>query len=523
MDDLLRKLLAGISSPVEPQRKFGPEDLLMAPKPEAQVQQPPPQLPPKEVDLSQLEDKGYETPDQQAMQRPGAQRAMDWMSGKVKDQPTGLVGKGPAGMFLANQTSPEEEQQEETPTRNPASAALLQQLTSAQQQSGGYKEALGQRDDMLNKVLLSKAANQIGSAIAGGKNSFDEKPFMDMANAIPKDYEKKMEVGNEEQMNDPNSSISIFAREQAKLKLSASGVKNPELLKKIEGMTAKQLESVFGKSTGTSGLISEYQQAMIDVARGKLSNQNRALDQGDTRIGLAKDKTKKTLDTVLSREGQLLGRSIDSMDKTTRNGLGKAAASMMASTELETLINSKPIDQLDTRDMEEVARIVNNMLTGGGTTAASSIEALVPQTFKGRMAEFLEYITNTPQSVDGQDFIKNYAKLAEKQKAKSMTDIGAIIQSRLPEFYRFQAEKPEEFSAIVNAKINALNTMSKAPETMNENKPLLQNNSGKISTIPKNAPEPDPAMDAKINSFMKKNGIKDRNEAINILKENGKI
>lgn len=523
MDDLLRKLLAGISSPVEPQRKFGPEDLLMAPKPEAQVQQPPPQLPPKEVDLSQLEDKGYETPDQQAMQRPGAQRAMDWMSGKVKDQPTGLVGKGPAGMFLANQTPPEEEQQEETPTRNPASAALLQQLTSAQEKSGGYKEALGQRDDMLSKVLMAKAANQIGSAIAGGKNSFDEKPFMDMANAIPKDYEKKMEVGNEEQMNDPNSSISIFAREQAKQRLAAAKVTDPILLKKIEGMTAKQLESVFGKSTGANGLLSEYQAAQLEIAKGKLSNQSRALDQGDTRIDLSKTKTKNTLDTVLSREGQLLGRSIDAMDKTSRNGLGKAAASLMASTELETLINSKPIEQLDSRDMEEVARIVNNMLTGGNTSAVSSIEALVPQTFKGRMAEFMEYVTNTPQSVEAQDFVKNYAKLAEKQKAKSMTDIGAIVQSRLPEFYRFASEKPEEFNAIVNAKVNALNTMSKSPSTMADKKPILERTDKGISTVPKNAPETDPAVDAKIDSFMKKNGIKDRNEAINILKENGKI
>lgn len=334
-----------------------------------------------------------------------------------------------------------------------------------------YQNLLNNYNSNNRNLGMLQGGDQIAQAIAsgyGGKigDGSEAVKSLQTMNRNPLD---QLAEADSAQATDPNSDVSKFSREQAaKVMSMRNGQVDPELLSKYQnqfsGMTAAQLEKL-GFKGANAGMISPYQQMMIDVAKGKLENQKQFLAQGADRLDLSKTKIGNTQDTVLSKEGQNLGKAIDSMDKTTRNGFGKAAASLMASTELETLIKAKPIEKLDSRDMEEVARIVNNMLTGGNVSAASSIQALVPATYVGDFAHFMEKIKNEPQSVDAQEFVKNYAKLAQKQKTKSMTDIDAIMKSRLPEFYRFKKEKPEEFNAIVNAKIGALNTISTAPET----------------------------------------------------------
>ena len=360
------------------------------------------------------------------------------------------------------------------------------QLKPAQEQ---YQQSLG-------GLSMLQGANQIAQGLARGYGAdigageAGIKALKEQAQAPLESLQQQMQLGKaylgletEVQMIDPNSDISKFSRQQAaKAMATKEGKLDVELEDKynqqFSGMSAAQLQKLGFKGIGAMGALTPYQQQMLQVAQDKVVNQRTALEQGAQRMGLSEEKIKQTLDTALSKEGQALGRSIDAMDKTTRNGLGKAAASLMASTELETLIKSKPMDKLDKRDMEEVARIVNNMLTGGNVQAVASVQALVPHTFKGRTAEFLEYITNSPQSVEAQDFVKNYAKLAEKQKTKSMTDIDAIIKSRLPEYYRFKNDKPEEFNAIVNAKINALNTIAQSPQSSLSAVPELKSYTG---------------------------------------------
>lgn len=114
----------------------------------------------------------------------------------------------------------------------------------------------------------------------------------------------------------------------------------------------------------------------------------------------------------------------------------------------------------------------------------------------------------------------------------------AKLESRLPQpsdsLANFQAKAKELIKETEKAKSGYLSNLSKAGKNVKEFKnPTLpdQESSSTTATSPgassqkgsKQAKSETVNNDAKIESFMKKNGISDKNEAIRILKENGKI
>lgn len=352
----------------------------------------------------------------------------------------------------------------------PAATDASPQLSKYQQLMDAYKS----KNNALDWVNIG---GKLGQAIAakGGAKIDDNTGLVNSLRQGVQDPLTQIKNESIAGSADPNSDISKFARERA---IDVIQKMNPkanidDYRNKFSKMSAMDLEKLGFKGISQMG-ITPYQQSMLDMYNARIANQKTALGQGEVRLGQSATKIENTKDTALSKEAQAFGGKIDAMDKTSRNNFGRAAASLNAATELETLTNAKPIDKLDSRDMAEVARIVNNMLTGGNIAAHSAIEELIPKTFQGKSAQWLEFISNSPQSVEAQDFVRNFQNLAQKQKTKSLTDIDAIVKSRIPEFYRLKNEKPEEFSNIVNAKINALNTISNAPKTSANSVPELK-------------------------------------------------
>lgn len=96
-----------------------------------------------------------------------------------------------------------------------------------------------------------------GGKVAGFQDIYDamekqaQQPVLDYKN-LQKNELDKLSVDNEKQMNDPNSDISQFARQQAMAVATKMPGMNPETVAKLEKMSAKQLEQLGFKFSSNS-------------------------------------------------------------------------------------------------------------------------------------------------------------------------------------------------------------------------------------------------------------------------------
>ena len=548
-NDLLEKLLALAT---RPEKKFGPSDLIVNP----QVNQPAPIPQPAPValtkpSLDQLEDKGYETPNPEAMKRQGAQDAMAWIGNKGQNSSAAgtkkrgeapLVGKGPAEELLGKYS---EEEETEEPVRSPASINKLDEIIPTK--SGGYDEAIRNRDDMLSKILLADAGNTIGSAIAGSKNTFDAKPYMDLANNKTKDYADKIKVSsaemdqnNEAQLNDPNSDISAFMREAAIEKLKKINPNSP-IIGKLDNMTAKQLENVFGKEF--------LGQAKNDkaVAAGQFIDANTGhplhFDEGSRKW--VNGITGKTVDesvviarpiaytdpiqgnrgffTAQGMKNPGTGAGVEATNASGVKSPSKTLGDFKASGEISP--NDTKILDKDKEGFETAAKDTMKIIDG-----LSSVDALVDEAMKnpnayssigGIVGGLFEPGKLTDEDakryVQSSGILNKIRDLEAKYVSGTMSPELANEIKSTAKAYRETLDQIARNKAIKMAKASKMGLTGAARKDIQEDVIADYYYQSKFNVPASNN------QDAKIDSFIQKNGIKDRQEAINILKSKGYI
>lgn len=149
------------------------------------------------------------------------------------------------------------------PAEQEQSIPKSQELSNLLQRNLELKRLQDERREKINNLAYLSAANKISQGIARGQggviddNESGVKALRDAAglpiedyNLRQKDEAVQMELGNERDMNDPNSDISKFSQQRAVAIGTKMGM-NPEEVQKLTKMTAKQLEKL-GFSSSSS-------------------------------------------------------------------------------------------------------------------------------------------------------------------------------------------------------------------------------------------------------------------------------
>ena len=355
--------------------------------------------------------------------------------------------------YVTSQNPNSENQPEQAPA--PQQKSLLDSVMPQRKPESDYIKALRSRDDRLNKLLLedslTRAADQFQYGKMGKSNRLDilksmvNNPVTDVTGEL--DYNKQKVAADElTSMADPNSDISKFYREQA---YSALKKANPDskLEGKLDNMSADQLQKALGKSVFSNMNLTPYQQQMLDVYKQRIELAKNSQETREKTLGFNMDKQEANM-------AEKLNKSMDAMTASGRNELGRMTRVAGAARQLDLMLQTKKANEFDKRDIQELAIITNSLLTGGGTTAHSAIEQLVPRTYKGDIMGFIEKLSNTPQSVEAQDFVKQFKKIAEREKTYSDAGIRKILGSNTDAFYKLKEKNPEAFDNIVNSKLN---------------------------------------------------------------------
>jgi hypothetical protein len=109
------------------------------------------------------------------------------------------------------------------------------------------------------------------------------------------------------------------------------------------------------------------------------------------------------------------------------------------------------LDGGDPRQMRELATTMDRVIKGGGTSAQSQIEELVPQTARGKFAHWLEWFNNDPHGTDQQAFIKRYAETLRREEGAIQDQIRNNAHAKSGALRLLQENYPEDYQAQLNA------------------------------------------------------------------------
>jgi hypothetical protein len=197
----------------------------------------------------------------------------------------------------------------------------------------------------------------------------------------------------------------------------------------------KQYDPNFTGHIVNTSLTIKEQQAQKNKEKDQQIEQQKASTMSGERADKRNDKLaesfKKDLDADAGRTGNF----------------GKISNTLINAQKLEGLASQYADGNLDSRQMEELSLGLANMLSGSGGAARSQVEALVPHTWTGKMANVQEWLTSDPTGTGQQKFVKRMLETVSREKEIAAGQLNKIREQRLTAHQGYAKSNPEQFNS----------------------------------------------------------------------------
>lgn len=284
------------------------------------------------------------------------------------------------------------------------------------------KKAQDDRDSQRNMSDVMRAASLIGARYTNKKND----ALDDMANRNDKRSEERVTDFNaqqEELKHDPHSAVSKGMRDMMKsFGFDIQGDASAADLEKANPMLAKAFEAQEARKAHSEDLKYKYKELA-------------------TLAGL---KGQEKADAAIQKSIFKMGDDMDP-NKARTGELGKNQARLNAAGRVKALIDASGGNPSGI-PMRELATTVGNMLTMGSTTSVNQINELVPHTMSGDAAKIQEWLTGNPTGKDQQQFVKMYAKIADREAQTAGDQMkDAFFQKAYTKYKDVKNKKSDDF------------------------------------------------------------------------------
>lgn len=325
---------------------------------------------------------------------------------------------------------------EPQPDAQPDYVKMLEEFHSLKQQPAGeYKDIVrGANENELTQNLL-RSGNQIGNAIAGVPLAQSDNLYQANiadAKAIPQQY---LDIKKQER-DDVESPVSkeyqqMLSKYGVNLKASANDLEKlfPTIYKAkeaaIEKVQDRKLKDDQFKQKWAE--IKELQNQRLDAKKGV---QDAKLEKADTD---RKDK---------------MGKLIASEIASSRSAFGKGANIVRSAEAIEQLAGSVNPNELDSRQIQEIARNLDAMLSSGASTI-SGTKKLVPSSAAGKLASLEEYISNIPKGQQQGEFVKRMLETVQREKDLAKRQVANTQKKLLAPYADLHKKDPDGFNFIL--------------------------------------------------------------------------
>ena len=291
----------------------------------------------------------------------------------------------------------------------------LQQKTS-ESVTDALKKAQEEDKQSRAMAMLQMGASDV---LRGGLSSSYKVALPEASNEIWKEQLKtndamKAFLANQEmQKEDPNSPISKRMREIAKPMFNKLGIAMPE------SISYSEIEKNFPQYT-----------KMFDVQG--MSELKKELQQG--KVERQKEQDVEKQDQKMSKRASELSKLLEEDLASSRSVFGKQASIRRSADAVRVLINQyKDRNKLDSRQIQEIARSLDNMLSQGSPTVSGTAK-LIPKSIQGDIAKMQEYISNIPEGAKQKDFVNRMAETVENERNLADKKISETKQKLLGGF-----------------------------------------------------------------------------------------
>lgn len=308
----------------------------------------------------------------------------------------------------------------------------------------GLQDAIDQRNTRQLLANLGSAFNTFSGGLAktGPVDNTFYNNLAKQAEQSVTDYEKKVEF----QKQDPKSAYSQGLRDYFKKKLGIEikGDAAASDLEKLMPFAVREYEAKLERERikhdkeEDRNLRRELKGEEL-AARKEMAGMKAEKDTGkaDTR---ATDKA--------NADFMKMAEKLSGAKASSRSAFGKAALNKAAAERIETLIAGRDLNDLDTREIQEVARSMDALLAQGQPTITGTHE-LVPQTWRTGAAKIAEYITNQRQGAGAKSFIKQMVKTVGREKELAQKQMNQYRQELVPGYEHLEKVDPERFNKII--------------------------------------------------------------------------
>lgn len=300
----------------------------------------------------------------------------------------------------------------------------LDRMVAAMQSQRGDLQAAQQAANR-NQLFanLAHSVNQVSGGIAGARAGLAPVVVNDQQSqaALQKGAQAPVEqyqaqIAN--QKNDPNSVQSKSMRDFLASKIP--GMKIPE------GASAADLEKIAPWAVAMQK--NQNQQDYNNLLRGKKADIH------------ANEQDTKRLDTV----GKLINGGLAS----SRSGFGKDYGNLAAVQNVRALLNGQDLDSIDNRQIQETARVMDRILSGGSPTI-SGTEHLTPETARMKIAKFMEFYGNKRTGAGASDFLNNTLHTLDREEGTAKQRTLTTMKQALGPYFDIAERNPEAWDNMI--------------------------------------------------------------------------
>lgn len=210
-----------------------------------------------------------------------------------------------------------------------------------------------------------------------------------------------------------------------------------------------QKQKLDAQAKNTAALIAGRK----DVSTGNNeTKKDIAADNNSTKEDVADIKNQAKISDVDAKDSKDLGTFLQKGWTARSGAAGLVQAKINNAEAAQALIDQGKGQEggLDSRQYEELAESVSK-LVGGNNQASARIEALVPKTLMGRAQTLKEYLLNTPEGQDKQEFVQRLEETVAREKALAQQQKSAFQVEGLPSHARLKKNNPKQYAAILKA------------------------------------------------------------------------
>ena len=288
-----------------------------------------------------------------------------------------------------------------------------------------YQETQDRANQMRMMAGIGEGAELLGASIAGVKpaDASFYRQMAEQADLLPKQFKETEDFKKEARRNDPNSEESESAR----------------ALLKEQGITVP-------KTVSAAFIEKQYPQFANILARREAakeraeSRKERAEERAFAREQLLSDKDAKDF-TKLSEK-------LTAELASSRSAFGKGANIIRSAEAIETLVSQMNPRDINTRQIQELARGLDAMLSQGAATI-SGTKKLVPESYSADFAKIAEYITSKPKGAGQEAFVKQMMETVEREKETAKRQMRQTQNKILSGYEHLKERYPERYKRML--------------------------------------------------------------------------